>query len=114
MPKKALPKKWEKSEKSIRAVQIAFELSTKVSNVLKDEAGFSGLSTSDQIRKIIGLTIKPPKRPRLTITLSHDDYQQLSAKYQLNIDDKSGIRQAIRDDLVNYCQSKIDRYENKS
>ena len=47
-------------------------------------------------------------------TLSHDDYQQLSAKYQLNIDDKSGIRQAIRDDLVNYCQSKIDRYENKS
>ena len=108
MAAKELPNKWKKSEKSIRAVQVAFELSTKISDVLRDEASASGLSTSDQIRKIIGLSIKPPKRPRLTITLSHDDYKYLSSKYELEYDDKTGIRQAIREEIIAYCQNQID------
>lgn len=100
-----LPNNWKKSDKSIRAIQLAFEFSKTVAEVIRNQANKQGLSSSDQIRSIIGLQPKVPKRPRLTVSLSEQDYEILANRYQLPLDDKAGIRQAIADELIAYSQS---------
>lgn len=104
---KKLPEKWQKSEKSLRAVQLVFEFSKSVSTVIRDEAHRHGLSTSDQIRTIIGLPAKQPKRPRLSVSLSEEDYLLLGERYGLAVDDKQGIRQAITEEIVRYTEDKV-------
>lgn len=110
---KDLPQKWKKSDKSIRAVQIAFELNANISDTIRDEAGRNGLSASDQIRKIIGLSFKPPKRPRLTITLSPEDYEILASRYQISAADKNKIRQTIRNELVDFSETQEEVLDKK-
>jgi hypothetical protein len=102
---KVLPNKWKKSDKSIRAVQVAFEFNQAVFTVIREQANRQGVSFSDQIRSIIGLKAKKPKRPRLTISLSEQDYEILAERYGLTPDDKTGIRQAIARELVIYSES---------
>lgn len=99
-----LPGKWQKSNQSIRAVQLAFEFSKTVADTLRNHAHSQGLSPSDQIREIIGLETKKPKRPRLTVSLTPEDYQLLAQRYKVSPDDKSAIRKAIADELVTYSQ----------
>ena len=102
MTKKDLPENWKKSEKSIRAIQVAFEFGTGVSESIRREANKNGLSTSDQIRKIVQLEVKPPKRPRLTVSLNEEDYQKLAQRYELDAEDKVAIREAIRQELIEF------------
>ncbi|ALG68363.1 hypothetical protein [Beggiatoa leptomitoformis] len=97
-----LPNKWTKSEQSVRAVQLAFEFSKTVSDVIRQEASKQGVSPSDQIRMVIGLESKKPKRPRLTVSLSEVDYDKLAQRYGLSADNKVGIRDAIASELVEY------------
>ncbi len=100
-----LPEKWKKSDKSIRAVQLAFEFSKGVSDTIRNQANRQGVSPSDQIRYIIGLQAKKPKRPRLTISLSQIDYEILAERYTLSVEDKAGIRQAISEELISYSEA---------
>lgn len=109
MTKKDLPDNWKKSEKSIRAIQVAFEFGTGVSESIRREANKNGLSTSDQIRKIVQLEVKPPKRPRLTVSLSEEDYQKLAQRYGLEVEDKTAIREAIRQELIKFGKKQAGK-----
>jgi hypothetical protein len=101
---KQLPNQWQHSNKSIRAVQLVFELNKSISDTIRYQANKHGLSPSDQIRSVIGLETKQPKRPRLTISLSEEEYATLAQRYNLSIDNKVAIRQAIADELIAYSQ----------
>ena len=98
--KKKLPASWEKSNKSIRAVQVVFELEQGVSRDLRIKAIERDMSPSDYIRDVIGLPRKKPVRPRLSISLSEQDYQLLAKRYKLPADDKAAIRARIKQELV--------------
>lgn len=102
MSNKDLPENWKKSAQSIRAIQVAFEFGAGVSDSIRREANKNGLSTSDQIRKIVQLDVKAPVRPRLTVSLTEDDYQKLAQRYQLNPNDKTAIREAMRQELIEF------------
>ncbi len=103
-----LPNKWKKSEKSLRAVQLAFEFNQGISDTIRRQASQHGLSSSDQIRQIIGLQPKKPVRPRLTVSLSEEDYQFLSQRYTIPADDKPAIRKAIAAELIAFSDSETD------
>ncbi len=100
-----LPRKWKQSDQSIRAIQLAFEFSKTVSEVIRNQANQQGISPSDQIRSVIGLQPKKPKRPRLTVSLSEPDYELLAKRYGLPLNDKVGIRKAIAEELIAYTES---------
>lgn len=107
MAKRELPENWQKSDKSLRAIQIAFEFGAGISDSIRREANRNGLSTSDQIRKIIQLDVKPPKRPRLTVTLTPEDYRQLAERYRIPDDDKKAIRAAVRRELIEFAERHV-------
>lgn len=104
MAKRELPENWQKSDKSLRAIQIAFEFGAGISDSIRREANRNGLSTSDQIRKIIQLDVNPPKRPRLTVSLTPEDYQKLAERYRIPVDDKPAIREAVRRELIEFAE----------
>jgi len=95
--------KWQSSVKAAKATQIAFDMDEKVQLEIRKEALEAGLSPSDKIREILGLpTNKRPKRPRLTVSLSEDDYQVLAEKYQLSAEQQLEIKRKLMDDLINH------------
>lgn len=104
-----VPEKWQSSLKAAKATQIAFDMDEKIQLEIRKEALEAGLSPSDKIREILGLpTNKRPKRPRLTVSLSVDDYQVLAEKYQLNAKQQLEIKKKLMDDLVNHV-SKVNK-----
>ena len=102
-----IPEKWQSSVKAAKATQVAFDMDEKIQLEIRKEALEEGLSPSDKIRDILGLNInKRPKRPRLTVSLSLDDYQVLAEKYQLNAKQQLEIKRKLMDDLINYVSNK--------
>jgi hypothetical protein len=106
MTGKRPPERWQRSEDAIRAVQVAFDVEEGVINAVRRAAFESGLSTSDQVRVVLGLAvIRQPKRPRLTVSLSPDDYVELAGRYGLAADDKLAIKERVIADLIRFSES---------
>lgn len=103
--KKKVPDSWKQSDKSIRAVQVIFELEQAQSRALRMQAIQHDMSPSDYIRDIIGLPRKKPVRPRLSISLSKKDYELLGERYNLKPDDRDAIREAIKKELIQTTSS---------
>ena len=103
--KKKSPNAWTKSDESIRAVQVIFELEQVQSKSLRIKAIEQDLSPSDYIRDIVGLPRKKPVRPRLSISLSAEDYKILAQRYRLDVEDKVKIRQRIKEELIKTTES---------
>jgi len=100
-PKTSESKSWTRSDKSIRAVQVIFELEQYQSRMLRIKAIEKDLSPSDYIRDIVGLPRKKPIRPRLSISLSEEDYTILAKRYKIVLDKKDLIREKIKEELIN-------------
>lgn len=102
-----MPEKWQSSVKAAKATQVAFDMDEKIQLEIRKEALEDGFSPSDKIRDILGLeTNKKPKRPRLTVSLSLDDYQVLAEKYQLPAEQQLEIKRKLMDDLIHYVTDK--------
>jgi len=107
---KTMPDKWQSSIKAIKAVQVAFDMDEKIQLSIRKQALDAGLSPSDQIRDILGLSInKRPKRPRLTVSLAPDDYQVLAEKYDLKAEQQLEIKRKLMDELIEH----VNISENK-
>jgi hypothetical protein len=98
--KKAKPEMWENEKKAIKATQVAFDISTEAQMNLKLMASHNGLSPSDQMREILGLPRKKPVRPRLTISLTVEDYEVLANFYGLDPQDKLAIKEKAAKKII--------------
>ena len=100
-----IPDKWQSSIKAIKAVQVAFDMDEKIQLSIRKEALDAGLSPSDQIRDILGLSVnKRPKRPRLTVSLAPEDYQVLAKKYGLQAEQQLEIKRKLMDELIEHVK----------
>lgn len=103
---KQLPKKWQASDKAMRAVQVAFYVDEKIQNKIRRDACIQGISPSDLIRTIAQLPVSsPPKRPRLTASLNREDYEMLAKRYGLDPDDTLEIKRCVMQELIEYAAS---------
>lgn len=96
------PERWKKESKAVKATQIAFDISTEAQKRLKLTAIQNDLSPSDQMRKILGLPSKKPVRPRLTISLSEEDYSILAAHYKVDPEDKLVIKELAAKEIISF------------
>ncbi len=103
---KKKPELWSEEKKAIKATQVAFDISTEAQKQLKLLAINNDLSPSDQMRQILGLPSKKPIRPRLTISLSADDYIILAQQYGLDRNDKLAIKERAAKEIINLVMKK--------
>ncbi len=92
---KQLPEAWKKNEPAIKAIQVAFDLDEEIGRAIKSAAVENGLTSSAQIRKMLGLPYSLPKRPRLTTSLNEHDYIALGERLGIDPADKIAIRNRI-------------------
>jgi hypothetical protein len=100
------PERWKKESKAVKATQIAFDISTEAQKRLKLTAIQNDLSPSDQMRKILGLPSKKPVRPRLTISLSEEDYAILAEHYKVEPDDKLAIKELAAKEIISFVMKE--------
>ena len=104
--KTELPARWAASVTAIKAVQVAFDVSEAVLEAVRKAAFESSLSTSDQVRVVLGLEIvRQAKRPRLTISLNSDDYQVLGQRFGLGASDHLAIKEQVIATLVAFSRT---------
>ncbi|MDO5624451.1 MAG: hypothetical protein Q4G71_07160 [Pseudomonadota bacterium] len=101
---RAKPARWQGADDALRAVQVAFDVEERVMEAIRVAAFHAHVSTSTQIRQVLGLPVpaERPKRPRLTVTLSGDDYALLAARYGLDADDRLAIKEAATRELIDF------------
>lgn len=98
--------KWQKERQAARAVQIAFDLGHEVSYLIRTEALERGINPPDRIRQILGLPVSSkPIRPRLSISLTEEDFAQLAAEFGVDPSDKLKIRQIAAEKLLEHLES---------
>lgn len=104
MPDGKLPKKWQQSAKVVKAVQIAFDMDSKLQYSIRRSALDEGISPSEKIRDLLALpTSKKPKRPRLTVSLSTDDYAQLGSRYGIPAENQLEIKKHVVEELTRFA-----------
>jgi len=93
--------RWPSSQKALKAVQVAFDTSDEVATRLRLEAVREGLSPSDMIRRIVGLPVRArPVRPRLTVSLSDEDFHILAERYALKPSDRLAIKRRVMEEIT--------------
>lgn len=101
------PPRWQGSDEAIHAVQVAFDVEATVLEAVRRAAFERNISSSDQIRRILGLYAPHrPKRPRLTVTLTSADYEALGQRYGLNVEDRLGIKERVTQELIDFTRKK--------
>lgn len=107
--KRELPEKWQREGKSVRAVQIAFDLEEKIQRTIRQEALDQGINPSDRIRQILGLSmIRKPKRLRLSISLSDEDFVELAEQFDIDVNDRVKIKHYAAEQLVKHVNKRKD------
>lgn len=99
---RAKPPRWQGADQALRAVQVAFDVEEAVLEAVRVAAFHAHVSTSTQIRQVLGLPVphERPKRPRLTVTLSAEDYALLAERYGLHPDERLAIKEAATRELM--------------
>lgn len=101
-----LPERWRKEKQASRAVQVAFDIEERMQNVIRREAIDRGINPSDRVREILGLrTNAKPKRLRLSISLTEDDFATLAEAFEIDPDDRIAIKQLAAERLVEHVQT---------
>ncbi|TQV88516.1 hypothetical protein [Aliikangiella coralliicola] len=99
--------KWEKQAKAAKATQVAFDVSETVHKNIQKQSVDHQLKPSDFIRKMLGLEYKAKKvRPRLTVTLSEEDYQKLGELFSIDPNDHIAIKHAVAKKLIEVVENK--------
>jgi hypothetical protein len=102
-----LPTRWQSAQPALRAVQVAFDVSEAVIQAVRRAAFDANLSNSDQIRVVLGLpVIRQAKRPRLTVSLSPEDYQLLGKRYRLDPADHLAIKERVNAELIAFAEAQ--------
>lgn len=96
---------WPDERRAIKAVQIAFDISTEAQRRIKTSAIEADRTPSDQIRSILGLPVKKPVRPRLTISLSADEMTLLAQRYGIDPADHLAIKERAAQELLHWSQT---------
>jgi hypothetical protein len=100
------PARWKGSDDALKAVQVAFDVEQVVMEAVRAAAFHNDVSPSDQIRRLLQLpTSERPKRPRLTVTLSADDYELLARRYGMSDADRLSIKEKVTQELIDFAQN---------
>jgi hypothetical protein len=98
-----LPGRWQAEQKTVKAVQIAFDVGEEVQYQIRREALDLSINPPDRIRQILGLPVNSkPVRPRLSISLSQQDFVLLAEEFGVDPNDRIAIRHLAAERLIQH------------
>jgi hypothetical protein len=101
--KSNIPQRWQKEQRTVKAVQIAFDVGEEVQYLIRREALDLAINPPDRIRQILGLPVNSkPVRPRLSISLSPQDFILLAEQFGVDPEDRIAIRHIAAEKLIQH------------
>ena len=93
MPTKIDP--WVSERKALKKIQMHFTFTAHASKLLKIDAVNEKMSTTNYLRKLIGLTFVQDARDRIGISLSAEDFEILAERYEVDASDRDAIKRKV-------------------
>ena len=107
MSSSRLPSRWQSEERAVRAVQVAFDVGEEVQRILRREAAELGISPADRVRQLLGLPVaRKPQRPRLTVSLTREDFVELAGRFGVDQSDHQSIRRLAAEQVIGQLQKR--------
>lgn len=88
--------------------QLSFDLNDELMAKIKEIAIRDGISPNDVVRRSIGLSVNPPKRPRISLSMTSNELEQVSKNLKLDPENTSELKKSIKNALEKECESKED------
>ncbi|WP_086932367.1 hypothetical protein [Agarilytica rhodophyticola] len=86
---------WANERKALKKIQMHFTFTAHASRLLKIDAVNERMSTTNYLRKLLGLTFAQDTRDRIGISLSEDDFAHLAQRYEVDVNDKDAIKRKV-------------------
>jgi hypothetical protein len=104
--------KWIQEKEALKKIQVHFTLNDTVDTALRHDAIEQDMSPSNVLRKLIGLKYTTISRPRIALNLTDLDFQSLSERYDIPIEDKEELKRQVRREVQrHYSTTNRDKQE---
>jgi hypothetical protein len=86
--------------------QLSFDFDESVMSKIKEISIRDGISPNDVVRRVIGLDVNPPKRPRISLSITQSELEKLSGEMDVNVNDSSKLKRNIKELIENKCNKE--------
>lgn len=97
---------WAGERATLKKIQVHFTFTAHASRLLKLDAVNEHMSTTNYLRKLLGLSFAQDTRDRIGISLSPDDFDALADRYGVDVDDRESIKQKITSSINSLYDEK--------
>jgi hypothetical protein len=84
--------------------QLSFDLNDELMAKVKEISIRDGISPNDVVRRAIGLDVNPPKRPRISLSMTMTELEKVSNKMNLNPENATQLKQGIKEAIQIECE----------
>lgn len=97
---------WEKERLALKKIQMHFTFTAHASKLLKIDAVNEHMSTTNYLRKQIGLSFVQDQRDRIGVSLSADDFETLAKRYEVEPNDREAIKRSVITEINLFYNNK--------
>ena len=93
------PERFQDERRALRKVQVHFELRQSLMREVRMAAAMESLSSSDYVRRIVGLPYARIRRPRISLSFGDRDLELLAERYGQPEADTGTIKRRVMDEI---------------
>ena len=93
------PERFQAERRALRKIQVHFELRQSLMREVRVAAAKEGLSSTDYVRRLVGLPYAKIQRPRISLSFSERDLQLLAARYGRPATDPGAIKRGVLQEI---------------
>lgn len=86
--------------------QLSFDLDESIMSKIKEISIRDGISPNDVVRRVIGLEVSPPKRPRISLSVTQSELEKLSGEMNVNPEDSTKLKKSIKELIESQCSKE--------
>lgn len=102
------PARFQAERRVLRKIQVHFELEQSLMRKVRMAAAKQNLSTSDYVRRIVGLPYAKIQRPRISLSFGDRDLELLAERYDRPSADRGALRHRVMDEIRAHFDAETD------
>ena len=100
--------RFQAERRALRKIQVHFELKQSLMRKVRMAAAKQNLSTSDYVRRIVGLPYAKIQRPRISLSFGDRDLELLAERYDQPAADRNTLRRRVMDEIRTHFDAEAE------
>lgn len=97
--------KWQAEARVLKKLQLHFTFQPETLRRIKLDAAEDNLNTSDVLRKILGLHHEKQQRPRIGLSFTPSELEQLAQQFGVDATDSKAIKSKVVERVTRHYSS---------